>query len=403
MSRYIATVLIIALMAPAFLEAREPTAYVIHTSGETLSKINLNTDAVVNNITTLGSDLQSYPSQIVVRDTMAYVLNSGTDEIQVIDLNAEQTRGYIAMEDGVNPFWLAFLDNQYVYVTELVTGTLDKVDVTTGQVVGQWPVGVSPEGVVIHEAKVYVAITAFDFNTWQYGQGRVVVFDTEGDSILTAIDVGTNPQYLDVDTAGLIHVVCTGDYWSSFGIVYVIDPSADAVLDSIPVGGSPGTITIGPDNIAYLAAGGWTDDGYVFNYNATSYDVYHDDVAPLVVDSGCMMVVAYQDSMPFVGTFRDYVTRIDAGGGEHYRYAVGDGPTHAAFNYLPGDINGDFVIDIGDLVYLVDWAFTGGESPVYPRWRGNMDGLGGNDIADIVYLVDFMFTGGPPPRMGATR
>ena len=58
-------------------------------------------------------------------------------------------------------------------------------------------------------------------------------------------------------------------------------------------------------------------------------------------------------------------------------------------------------IDISDLVYLVDYMFTGGPTP--PCWsEANVDGAGpddntGIDISDLVYLVDYMFTGGPPP------
>ncbi len=56
------------------------------------------------------------------------------------------------------------------------------------------------------------------------------------------------------------------------------------------------------------------------------------------------------------------------------------------------------VIDISDLVYLVDYMFTGGPEPPCPD-AANVDGdiTGTIDISDLVYLVDYMFTGGPPP------
>lgn len=65
----------------------------------------------------------------------------------------------------------------------------------------------------------------------------------------------------------------------------------------------------------------------------------------------------------------------------------------------PGD-----VIDISDLVFLVDYMFTGGPAPTC--WEeANIDGSGDGppdgsediDISDLVYLVDFMFNGGPAP------
>ncbi|MDH4035201.1 MAG: hypothetical protein OEV80_15525, partial [candidate division Zixibacteria bacterium] len=62
-------------------------------------------------------------------------------------------------------------------------------------------------------------------------------------------------------------------------------------------------------------------------------------------------------------------------------------------DYDPGD-----VIDISDLVYLVDFMFSGGPEPVCFD-EADIDGSGVEpiDIADLVYLVDYMFTGGPPP------
>jgi len=48
----------------------DPTAYVINTLGETLSKVNLKTDQVENDILTLGSAPGCGPNQILIRDTL---------------------------------------------------------------------------------------------------------------------------------------------------------------------------------------------------------------------------------------------------------------------------------------------------------------------------------------------
>jgi len=382
--------------------AAGPTAWVANGTGETLSRINLTTGVVSNNLISLGSDLASYPNQIVVRDGLAYVVCSGTDEIQIVNLNGPSTVGFISTGAGSNPFWMAFYDDYTAYVTSFVNNSLLKIDVAAGSVVDEWPIGVSPEGVIIREFKLYVAITAFDPGTFSYGQGKVAVFDPQSETKLLDINIGTNPQYLAADRSGRVHVVCTGDYYSKFGVVYVIDPTSDSVVDSIIVGGSPGQIAIGPDNIAYLAAGGWTDDGYVYTYNAATGELLHGPSDPLIVDLGCWMAVPFQDSAVFVGGMSDFVTPIDSAGTMLARFAVGDGPTHLDFNYRPGDLDGSFTVDIGDLVYLVDYMFTGGPPAHWPAWRGNVNGDFAIDISDLVYLVDFMFTGGPAPAVGAT-
>ncbi len=58
----------------------------------------------------------------------------------------------------------------------------------------------------------------------------------------------------------------------------------------------------------------------------------------------------------------------------------------------PGD-----AIDISDLVYLVDYMFTGGPEPECFE-EADMNADGAIDISDLVWLVDYMFTGGPAPE-----
>jgi len=52
--------------------------------------------------------------------------------------------------------------------------------------------------------------------------------------------------------------------------------------------------------------------------------------------------------------------------------------------------------DIADLVYLVDYMFSGGPEAACPE-EADVNGDDAQDIADLVYLVDFMFSGGPGP------
>ena len=69
-----------------------------------------------------------------------------------------------------------------------------------------------------------------------------------------------------------------------------------------------------------------------------------------------------------------------------------------ACDFVCGDIdNSGLNIDISDLVYLIDWMFTGGPAPEVLA-AADVNGSGGAiDISDLVYLVDYMFSGGPPP------
>jgi hypothetical protein len=66
-----------------------------------------------------------------------------------------------------------------------------------------------------------------------------------------------------------------------------------------------------------------------------------------------------------------------------------------AFEVEPiGDANGDGVVDVGDVFYLVNFLFAGGQ---VPRGRANVDGVSGIDVSDVFYLINFLFAGGKPP------
>jgi hypothetical protein len=63
---------------------------------------------------------------------------------------------------------------------------------------------------------------------------------------------------------------------------------------------------------------------------------------------------------------------------------------------LRGDANGDGMINIADVVYLLNYLFTGGLPPD-PLEAGDVTCDGLVNIADVVYLLNYLFTGGPPP------
>ena len=67
-----------------------------------------------------------------------------------------------------------------------------------------------------------------------------------------------------------------------------------------------------------------------------------------------------------------------------------------AFEVEPiGDVNGDGIVDVADVFYLVNFLFAGG---AVPRGRADVDGVFGIDISDVFYLVNFLFAGGPAPH-----
>ncbi len=64
--------------------------------------------------------------------------------------------------------------------------------------------------------------------------------------------------------------------------------------------------------------------------------------------------------------------------------------------YIVGDANTDEVIDVGDVVYLINYLFKGGPDP-NPLQAGDATCDGNVDVGDVVYLINYLFKSGPPP------
>ena len=65
-------------------------------------------------------------------------------------------------------------------------------------------------------------------------------------------------------------------------------------------------------------------------------------------------------------------------------------------SYQCGDANGDGMIDIGDVVFLVNYLYKNG-APPNPFAAGDVNSDGIVDLGDVVYLINYLFKGGPPP------
>jgi hypothetical protein len=61
-----------------------------------------------------------------------------------------------------------------------------------------------------------------------------------------------------------------------------------------------------------------------------------------------------------------------------------------------GDLNGDALIDVADIVFLVDYLYRNGEAPD-PVEIADVNCSGVVNVGDLVYLVGYLYKGGPAP------
>ncbi len=66
------------------------------------------------------------------------------------------------------------------------------------------------------------------------------------------------------------------------------------------------------------------------------------------------------------------------------------------FPYVVGDVNGNFSVNITDVVGLMHYLFAHGAAPI-PVGAGDSNCDGRINLTDVVYIVNFIFGGGPEP------
>lgn len=252
-----------------------------------VSKVDLRDYTVYPNII----PVDSVPNQILIKGDTAYVVCSGQDDICVIDLEQEEVVSKIYCIPGSNPWYMVLYQDSLIYVSNFNLHSVSKISLATGSLLDEIEVGMSPEGMLLVGDKLYVANTGWDDSLYIYHPGSVSVIDLTGDTVLATISTPLNPQYLALDPQGEVNVICTGDWWSTFGWVYVIDPQTDIPVDSMYTGGSPGHIRVGPWGIGHLAAGGWWTEGYIYTVNTLTEEVLHGSDNPILTDPGVMEVL----------------------------------------------------------------------------------------------------------------
>jgi len=62
-----------------------------------------------------------------------------------------------------------------------------------------------------------------------------------------------------------------------------------------------------------------------------------------------------------------------------------------------GDANNDGIVNVGDVVYLINYLYKNGPTPLPTTCAGDCTGDGIVNVGDVVYLINYLFKGGPTP------
>ena len=289
------------------------SAYIVNTLGENLSRINIDDQNVTADAATLGL----FTNQVVVHGDRAYVVNSGANEIQVIELATMNTTQNIPTGQGTNPWAIEFVNDSLAAISLLFTNQVLFVNMNTEETVETITVGSGPEGMKYHDGRLYVANSGFVYPAFEPGTVSVIRMD---DFTVSTITVGTNPQALALDSQGNIIVACSGNFADISGEVDVIDTSADTLLHAESLNSTITFVAVDGNDQAYLSTFG----AGVLVYDIPGRSLILDENNSLPGGPG--LAIDSEDNV-YVGDFNtDTISVYSSSQVLLNAYLVGDGP-----------------------------------------------------------------------------
>ena len=124
--------------------------------------------------------------------------------------------------------------------------------------------------------------------------------------------------------------------------------------------------------------------------------------APSGFKQGYQMVTDVLDGFGGESESDNYRIKVNSGGqpsaigvSEGGSYVVEAGYVHASF-VMRGDATGDGTLDVGDVLYLVNYLFLGTSAPC-PMEAGDATCDGIVDVADALFIINYLFLGTSPP------
>ncbi len=303
------------------------TAWVVNSLGETLSKVNLDSGEVVTNA--IATD--DAPNDIAILGNRAYVVNSMSNNVQILDLATEQTLGTIEILKGMNPYYIVIENAQRAFVSNWLTGNVSLLDLESATETDTLTTGGVPQGLCVTSDRLFVTDINLDLQNFTYGLGRLLVYSLTNLDFVDEIEVGMNPQIVELGPDGNLHVVCTGDFGGVTGQIYVVEPQSLTIEGTIDIGGSPGSLAFNSSNVAYLGSVAWAGEGWLLTYDAVTHQIIHGESNPLVLPSSAMDVACGQDDHIFAVCFNtDQLIELDENDSIVQSFTVGDGPIAVA-------------------------------------------------------------------------
>ena len=231
------------------------------------------------------------PNRVELTQEYAYVVNSGDNNVQKINLQTGATEALIFIGLSTNPYDI-IIEGDFAYVSGGMSNKVYKIDLNTDEVVGSVNVGSNPAGMAVIDGKLYVGNT--DYANY-YANCSVSIINLQTFSVINTIPTEVNPQFLAVINDE-IHISCGGDWGSITGKICVLDPDTEEITEIVEIGGVTSNFAVTPNDVVYVGDG----FGYsLFAYDAEDYSIIYGGSNPFT--PGGTMVATNEENLFVLG------------------------------------------------------------------------------------------------------
>jgi YVTN family beta-propeller protein len=242
----------------------DPKAYVANSGSNDVSVIDTSTNAVVATV-----PVGTCPSGVAIAITsstiFAYVTNQGSNNVSVINTASNTVIATVSV--GFFPAGIAITpDGAHAYVANQASNTVSVVSTATNTVTATIGVGFLPNGVAITPDGTRAYVTNQASNT-------VSVIRTSDNSVIATVDVSFTPSGIGITPTG---IAITPDGFHAYvtnqasNTVSVISTSNNSVIATVDVSFTPAGMGLTPVGVAITPDGAFA---YVANSGSDNVSV----------------------------------------------------------------------------------------------------------------------------------
>lgn len=229
----------------------------------------------------------SIPNHISEYEGVLYIVNSGNNNVQMINASTCENIGSIELPPFRNPM-RAVGCNGKIYITSMQGPGLDVYSIEEASLDSIVLTSVPAESMnggtdaIYSDGNfVFVGVRNINYDNWpivNYGPEYMVIINPESDLVEITMEVGYNIADILIDLEGDLHVLCSGNRDDVNGVVKVYPNTKveKAEVEEILLGSEPGSLIMNSEGMVYVGVtvyGGTTGSGGIMKYNSATNEV----------------------------------------------------------------------------------------------------------------------------------